>query len=140
MTEVAEPLRLEILHRDPSSHQPTLDGAWWPRSLDLAEELPALISELRSRGTRMSRVLYNPTTWESMPPRKVSADGRIIKVGWFRSMDPHLLTLTSVGGLDRYDLLIVPPSASPAAAGRAIAAATAGDNAGSASTVLERAL
>ncbi len=87
----------------------------------------------------MSRVLYNPATWDSLPPRKLGADGRIIKLGWFRSMDPHVLTLTTVGGQERYDLLIVPPNATPAAAGRAMAAASSADNRRSASTVLERA-
>ena len=132
----AAPLRLETLHHDPSSRQPTLDGAWWPRSRNLAAELPALIVELRERGTRVSRVLYNPGTWDSPPGRKLAADGRVIRVGWFHSMDPHVLTVTNVGGADRLDLLIVPPDTSLGAAERAMAAVDLGNHR-SASAVLE---
>jgi hypothetical protein len=131
-------LRLETLHHDPAGHQPTLDGTWWPRSRNLTEELPAFIVELHEKGTPVSRVLYNPDTWESLPPRKLAADGRIIRIGWFRSMDPHVLTVTGIGGADRLDLLIVPPDTPQAVAERAIAAVGVG-NRQSASTVLERA-
>jgi hypothetical protein len=137
MTGIAEPMRLEIIQRVPFGRQPALDGAWWPRSRNLVDQLPALITELGIRGARVSRVLYNPLTWDGLAPRKLGADGRIIRLGWFRSMDPHLLTLTATGGLDRYDLLIVPPDATPANAKRAMDAAIEGDNHRSASAVLE---
>jgi hypothetical protein len=131
------PLRLETLRQDPAGPSPTLDGAWWPWTLDLAEELPALIVELHGRGTRVSRVLYNPATWDNVPSRKLSADGRVIRVGWFRSMDPHVLTVTSSAGADRMDLLIVPPGTAGPAAERAMAAAIEIGNKRSASAVLE---
>ena len=132
---VAVPLRLQTLQHDLYGPQPTLDGAWWPRSRNLAEELPALIVELRERGTRVSRVLYNPATWDSPPARKLATDGRVIRVGWFRSMDPHVLTVTTSGGADRLDLLIVPPDTPDDAADRAMAAVVLG-NRRSASAVL----
>jgi hypothetical protein len=130
------PIRLETLHHDPSERQPTLDGAWWPQSRDLAEEIPALVCELHARGTRVSRVLYNPDSWDSTEHTLV-ADGRKIRLGWFKSMDPHLLTVTGTAGVDRLDLLIVPPGTAPAAAERAMAAAVAVANHDSASTVLD---
>ncbi len=132
-------LRLEILQRAPLSHQPTLDGAWWPRSRSLADELPALVVELHKRGSRVSRVLFNPGTWDSFEQRKLAADGRVIRVGWFRTMDPHVLTLTSAAGMDRLDLLIVPPATAPDVAARAIADALAASNHLSASAVLQEA-
>jgi hypothetical protein len=134
-----EELRLEILQRDPRSHQPTLDGAWWPRTRSLAQELPALVVELHKRGSRVSRVLFNPGTWDSFDQRKLAADGRVIRVGWFRTMDPHVLTLTSAAGADRLDLLIVPPMSSPDVAERAIAKAVTASNHLSASAVLDEA-
>jgi hypothetical protein len=105
--------------------------------MNLAEELPALIVELHDRGTRVSRVLYNPASWEHVPARKLNADGRVIRVGWFRSMDPHVLTVTSSAGADRLDLLIVPPGTATAVAERAIAAAVGIGNTRSASAVLD---
>ena len=139
-TADAAALRLETFRHDPAGPSPTLDGAWWPRTLNLAEELPALIVELHGRGNRVSRVLYNPATWDSVPARKLSADGRVIRVGWFRSMDPHVLMVTSSAGADRLDLLIVPPGTTSAAAGRAMAAAVGIGNKRSASAVLEGAM
>ncbi len=135
-TQAPEALRLRTLHHGPSERQPTLDGAWWPHSRDLAGEIPALITALHEGGTRVSRVLYNPETWDSPPP-KLSADGRTIRLGWFRSMDPHLLTVTGIAGADRLDLLVVPPRTAPDAAERAMAAAVGVGNHQSASTVLE---
>ena len=132
-------MRLEILQRDPRSHQPTLDGAWWPRSRSLADELPALVVELHKRGSRVRRVLFNPGTWDSFDQRKLAADGRVIRVGWFRTMDPHVLTLTSAAGADRLDLLIVPPTSAPDVAERAIAKALVASNDQSASAVLHEA-
>ena len=141
-TQTLDPaaLRLETLSHDPAGPSPTLDGAWWPRTSNLAEELPALIVELHGRGNRVSRVLYNPASWDNVPARKLSADGRVIRVGWFRSMDPHVLTVTSSAGADRLDLLIVPPGTAIATAERAMAAAVGIGNTRSASSVLEGAM
>ena len=35
-----------------------VDGAWWPRSTDLAAELPGLVAALDERGVRISRIAY----------------------------------------------------------------------------------
>jgi hypothetical protein len=117
----ANPVRLAII--DPPSKRTTLDGAWWPRSRSLSEELPDLVQELHRRGIRVTRATYNPDAWET-GPRRLAADGRTIRLGWFRSIDPQLLNLTGDSNRGRLDLLVVPPDAEAAAARQAFTAAS----------------
>ena len=101
----------------------TLDGAWWPRTHDLSEELPALVEELHRRGIRVTRVGYHPAAWDPTP-RRLAADGRTIRLGWFRSIDPQLLNLTGDPDRGRLDLLAVPPDTTAANAHHAFSAAS----------------
>ena len=117
----ANPVRLALI--DPPAPRTTLDGAWWPRARNLSEELPGLVEELRGRGIRVTRVAYNPDAWEAAP-RRMAADGRIIRLGWFRSIDPQLLDLTGDTTRRRVDLLVVPPDTAAAAARQAFTAAS----------------
>ena len=100
-------VRLTLLHPEPAQ-PPMLDGAWWPRSSSLSDELPGLITELRHRDLPITRVTYNPELWDPAP-RRLRVDGRVIRLGWFRSIDRHLLCLTGGYGDDRLELLVVPP-------------------------------
>lgn len=84
------------------------DGAWFPRSRDLGLELPELIAELERRGVRVERFTYPLGTWTPVP-RKIAVQGRIVRTGGFRSMDPGVVCLTWHGGTRRADLLVVPP-------------------------------
>ncbi|MGY5107086.1 DUF5994 family protein, partial [Streptomyces sp. 900105245] len=59
-----------------------LDGAWWPRSRDLAAELPALADVLDPLWGRITRVAVNPMLWPVVPS-KVNVHDRVMKVGWF---------------------------------------------------------
>jgi Family of unknown function (DUF5994) len=117
----AGPLRLALI--DPPAPRTTLDGAWWPRTGRLSEELPGLVEELDRRGIRVRRVAYNPDAWETAP-RRMAADGRTLRLGWFRSIDPQLLDLTGDENRGRIDLLVVPPDTAEATARRAFAAAS----------------
>ena len=66
-------------HNTPPEHTPRLrlkpkapqsgyvDGAWWPRSDDLAAELPDLLAVLSVRLGRIDRVLYNLTNGRNHP-------------------------------------------------------------------------
>jgi hypothetical protein len=117
----ADPVRLTLI--EPPSRRTTVDGAWWPRSRSLSEELPGLVRELHRRGIRVTRATYNPDAWETAP-RRLAADDRTIRLGWFRSIDPQLLDLTGDTTRGRLDLLVVPPDAEPAAARQAFNAAS----------------
>ena len=44
-----------------------VDGAWWPRSDDLPNELPDLLAVLSVRLGVITRVLYNSTEWAKAP-------------------------------------------------------------------------
>lgn len=115
-----DPVRLALI--DPPAERTTLDGAWWPRSRNLSDALPGLVQELHRRGIRVTRVAYNREAWEPAP-RRLAADGRIIRLGWFRSIDPQLLNLTGDFTRGRLDLLVIPPDTGAAAAEQASAAA-----------------
>lgn len=114
-------LRLALI--EPPARRTTLDGAWWPRTRSLTDELPALIQELHRRGVRPTRVAYNPASWDPAP-RHLAADGRVIRLGWFRGIDPQMIDLTGDPKRGRIDLLVVPPETSAAVARRAFTAGT----------------
>ncbi|MFF5975187.1 DUF5994 family protein [Streptomyces sp. NPDC012769] len=98
-----------------------LDGAWWPRSRDLAAELPALTDALAGRWGRITRVLVHPGHW-LVVPRKVAITGHVLHVGWFTEQDPDKVILLSYR-TGRCDLLVIPPETEPASAARLMTAA-----------------
>jgi hypothetical protein len=98
-----------------------LDGGWWPRSRDPDAELPGLIASLESSLGPITRVALNLDAWDTAP-RRVAVDGRRVRVGWFRQMDAHTIGVTRAAQ-DRVVLLVVPPQATTAAAGIAMAMA-----------------
>ncbi len=68
-------LRLRL---KPKSRQADyIDGAWWPRSSDLAAELPDLLAALMTRPGAVDRIVYDPDGW-SHPPRHTTVAGRSI--------------------------------------------------------------
>ncbi|MFE5944748.1 DUF5994 family protein [Streptomyces sp. NPDC056480] len=98
-----------------------LDGAWWPRSRDLAAEIPPLADALGGRFGRITRITVNPTRWPVVP-HKVAVTGHTVHVGWFTEQDPDKMILLSYA-VGRCDLLVIPPDTEPAAAARLMTAA-----------------
>ncbi|SDC57578.1 hypothetical protein SAMN05660690_1971 [Geodermatophilus telluris] len=96
------------LRADVGSGTNAFDGAWFPRSRDLTVEVPELIAALDRRGLRVERFTYPLDAWQPAP-RKVVVDGRVVRTGGFRSMDPGVVCLSWAGGNRRADLLVVPP-------------------------------
>src|SRR3954447_26494588 len=84
------------------------DGAWFPRTRDLAIEVPELIAELDRRGVRVERCTYALDAWAPVA-RKIVVSDRMVRTGGFRSMDPGVVCITWDGGTRRADLLVVPP-------------------------------
>lgn len=107
------------LRADAGASDSAFDGAWWPRRRDLAVELPELIAALRKRGVRIERFTYSLRFWEPVS-RKIAVDGRMVRTGGFRSMDPHVVCLTWAGGNKRADLLVVPPETDVVTGARAL--------------------
>jgi hypothetical protein len=99
----------------------SLDGGWWPRSPDPEAELPDFIRTMESSLGVITRVALNPDAWDSAP-RELAIDGRRVRVGWFRAMNAHTISVTSASR-DRFVLLVVPPQATTAAAATAMALA-----------------
>ncbi|MFB6623255.1 MULTISPECIES: DUF5994 family protein [unclassified Streptomyces] len=98
-----------------------LDGAWWPRTHDMAVELPPLVDALEEHFGRITRVAVNPTRWPVVP-HKVAATGHTVHIGWFTEQDPDKMILLSYT-VGRCDLLVIPPETEPASAARLMTAA-----------------
>ena len=67
------------------------------------------------------------TSTSTTAPRRVAVNGRRVRVGWFRQLDPDTIGVTRAGQ-DRVALLVIPPQATTAAAGSAMATAAEGAN------------
>jgi hypothetical protein len=103
----------------------TVDGAWWPFTRDATAELPSLISAVDQRlGRAVLRVGLYRDAWEHIP-RRIPARGRQIRVGWFRSADPYMITL-SIAGTAPITLLVIPPGTTNDTATAALTLAAAG--------------
>ena len=107
------------LRVDAGSGDSPFDGGWFPRSNDLAVELPELIAELDRRGVRVERFTYALEAWEPVP-RKIVVQGRTVRTGGFRSMNSGVVCLTWGGGARRADLLVVPPETDVLTGARAL--------------------
>ncbi|MER6512078.1 DUF5994 family protein [Nonomuraea sp. NPDC001636] len=117
----SEEVRLSL---DPDlARRGAVDGAWWPAGYDAGAELPALIAAIDQRlERRVLRVGLHVDTWHSIPHR-IAAPGRQVRVGWFRTIDPHLINLI-IPGIEHINLLVIPPDTTPAAAEKALDLAT----------------
>jgi Family of unknown function (DUF5994) len=103
-----------------------VDGAWWPRSDDLAAELPDLLAVLSVRLGRIDRVLYNLNEWAKASAKLVTG-GRTVRLDGYRRQPIHTV---EVLGLNRIKiaLLVVPPNADPDTAHATLMAAAAPSN------------
>jgi hypothetical protein len=107
------------LRADAGDGNSAFDGAWFPRSRDLAAEVPELIAELDRREVRVERFTYSLDAWLPMP-RKIVVSGRTVRTGGFRSMNPLVVCLTWAAGTRRADLLVVPPETDVLTGARAL--------------------
>jgi uncharacterized protein DUF5994 len=103
------------------SRHTMLDGAWWPYSLDLLAELPALVRVLGAQGSPVTHLMLGATA-SATHPRQMMVDGRRVRLGWFSSQSPALL-IAVCHDWERTDLLVVPPDTPPQPADRAMTAA-----------------
>ena len=109
-----------------SDHRGMVDGAWWPRSRELARELPPLIAALeREAGPGMIyHATVNVRSWPEIP-KKVRAGSHVVRVGWYDAeQDPNDICLISTRQPGRLDLLVVPPEFDPESAARLMAGAS----------------
>ncbi|MBC7267545.1 MAG: hypothetical protein H5T76_02320 [Streptomyces sp.] len=109
-------VRLETTH----DRQGALDGAWWPRSRDIASELPGLVTALSEYLGPITRVGLDGDAWDGLPTR-MTIGGRIVHIDSFPVGDDTILVTR--GDKDLFSLLVVPPHATRDAARAAMAAA-----------------
>ncbi len=55
------------LQLDPDKPDPYLDGAWWPRSTDLPDELPPLLEALSAQLGPIALIGYHRDAWDPVP-------------------------------------------------------------------------
>jgi Family of unknown function (DUF5994) len=116
--------RLRLKPKAPQSGY--VDGAWWPRSDNLATELPDLLAVLSVRLGPIDRVIFNRNEWAN-PSTKFSTGGRRVRLDGYRLQPAHTV---EVLGLNRSKivLLVVPPNADPDKAHATLMAAAAPSN------------
>jgi hypothetical protein len=116
-----ETVRLR-LDPDPSRGA-VLDGGWWPRTTDAVAELPSLIEAVGGRRGVVTHVLLNVGDWDLPHPHRVAECRTGARLGWYTAQPSGLVTIMTEFGLDRFDLFVVPPDATPQSAERAMTAA-----------------
>lgn len=95
-----------------------VDGAWWPRSNVLAEELPGLLAVLTERIGPVERLSYDMADW-APADRRLSTGGRRVRLDGFRRRAPAG-AVHAVGTTREVITLLVIPQATPTAAATAV--------------------
>jgi hypothetical protein len=95
------------------TREQVLDGAWWPRTRDIAAELPGLVFALTAHLGPILRIGLDADAWEELPTRLV-IDGRVVHIDYFPVGDDTVLITR--GDKDHFSLLVIPPHATPEAA------------------------
>ncbi|WP_231743318.1 DUF5994 family protein [Mycobacterium sp. GA-2829] len=54
-----------------------VDGAWWPHSDHLGDELPDLVAVISRLVGSIRRVVYDPSAWSSAPKRVIHRNGAV---------------------------------------------------------------
>lgn len=135
----ASSVRISLKPR--TEHPGMVNGAWWPRSRDLAAELPPLIAALDAAWGKIHRVTVNVHMWPEIPRRLVTGS-HTVRVGWFDAeQDRHdLCVLSHSCAPYRWDLVVVPPETVPERATRLMASAADVHNNQTASALVADAL
>ena len=88
-------IRLQLKpYRSVSEH---IDGAWWPRSTQLIDELPDLLTPVSDRLGQVVMVGYHRHSWNQTPPQADIA-GHTIELLGFTSDEPASVILIGDDG------------------------------------------
>ena len=107
----------------PTGH---VDGAWWPRSDDLPNELPDLLTVLSVRLGAIARVVYNSTEWAKAPAR-LQSGGQEVQLDGSDLQPTSTLEILGVDG-KKILLVVVPHRFDPDIAHQAMMEAAAPNN------------
>ncbi len=109
-----------------ATNETLLDGGWWPRSSDPYAELPSLVRSIDHLHGPVRRLVLSAEGWADHP-RHIRVGDRVIRLSFFDSQPPSLVTATCDGG-HRVDLLVVAPGEQESTAEAAMAMAATSDN------------
>ncbi|MEV4613798.1 DUF5994 family protein [Kitasatospora sp. NPDC049258] len=109
------------------------DGAWWPRTHRIEDELPDLITALSAHFGPILRVGLDTSTWDTVP-RSIQVHGLEVRIAPF-SASGDTMTLTR-GLQDQFVLLVIPPDTAPHLAAAAMTHAAGTGNHATAADLL----
>ncbi|MEU0250944.1 DUF5994 family protein [Streptomyces sp. NPDC006184] len=111
-------VRLRLVSQPAQGRMPRrIDGVWWPRSPDLASELPKLLGGLPHVWGQVTSALVDQAVWSPFPGRLLVANQVVRLRRTTARRSPSTVCLLAPGR-GRWDLLVVPPDATAAEAGR----------------------
>ena len=115
-------LDMSRLALDASPDGRTFDGAWWPRSRTLGDELPRLFAAWPVGAGDISRVYVSAQDWDEVPATIAVPHRRgRVKTAPLPTGTAGQLVLIMVGG-QRHLLAVVPPDATAETAARSLGA------------------
>jgi Family of unknown function (DUF5994) len=118
--------RLQLKPKRPASEH--FDGAWWPRSTQLIDELPGLVTSLSDRLGQVVMVGYRRNGWAETPPLAEVA-GHTIELLGFSSDEPASVIVIGEDGR-HLTLHVIRPDASKQIARQALQEARGSAGAG----------
>jgi hypothetical protein len=69
-------------------------GTWWPASRDATTELRALVPVANTHlGCDITRFSLHRGDWSADQPRRITVDGRTVRLGWFDRLPASTVTL-----------------------------------------------
>jgi Family of unknown function (DUF5994) len=110
-----------------TSRRTLLDGGWWPRSDDPVAELPGLVLAIEHLHGPVTQLILHADDWDGRPHR-IGMAGRVLRLAYFTSQPPGLVTALCGRNGNQVDLLIVPPGTDHDTADAAMALAATPDN------------
>ncbi|WP_246111198.1 DUF5994 family protein [Terrabacter aerolatus] len=100
------------------------DGVWWPRTADLATEVPLLDVAVQERvNARIARIGYERAHWSDAPGRIRTSLG-ITHLGWFEHSRYPDHVLLSLSDYQRLVLTVLLPDSDEVAANAALESAS----------------
>ena len=95
----------------PSAVRHTLDGAWWPYSRVLSDELIRLFAAWPVEADYISRVVVSPSDWDDRPVTVEIPHRRgLVKIALLPRDTAHQLVLIMLDG-QRRSLVVIPSGA-----------------------------
>ncbi|ABG99335.1 conserved hypothetical protein (plasmid) [Rhodococcus jostii RHA1] len=101
-------LRLRL---KPAQSRGFVQGAWWPRSTHLTDELPALLTALSRRLGHIDRIIYDENGW-APAPSCIDHAGNTVDLRHSSDQSSNTLAITGEK-FGRLVLLVVPPYTDP---------------------------